>query len=450
MPTTDKQLSLFTEEAMVSSESERANYGTFQDSLRAPVHRWFTYPAGFSFKAVERAFDQHHIDRGMTIIDPFAGTGTTNIVAAQRGIHSFGIEAHPFVHFVARTKLYWDFDLGALRVEIDNLVNSIQLRLREDAESVDLSAVFPELVRKCYTPEKLKILYSCREAVLALPEGHFRNFAKLCLTALLRAAADVATGWPYIAPQKAKKGAATKPNFNLLNAFHTALYQMREDVRLIRPPQGAGKTIILHGDSRQIQPTLTSSSIDFAFTSPPYLNNFDYADRTRLELYFWGEAFTWADISRNVRDRLMMSATTQVNRRNYQDDRLLSADLSTHAPKVAHDLLPKIEALSKLRLTKGGKKSYDILVAGYFNDMFRVIGELSRVLKPSATVMMILGDSAPYGVYIPTHTYLGEIGRVIGFSDYRVETLRARGDKWKANPQRHRIALQECILTLTR
>lgn len=450
MPTTNKQLSLFAEEEVVGSGSERANYGTFQDSLRAPVHRWFTYPAGFSFKAVEQAFDQHHIDRGMTIIDPFAGTGTTNIVAAQRGIHSFGIEAHPFVHFVACTKLYWEFDFDTLRTEIERLIDHIELRLRDDAESVDLSAVFPELVRKCFTPEKLKKLYSCREAVLDLPEGHFRNFAKLCLTALLRVAADVATGWPYIAPQKAKKGATTKPNFNVLHAFRTALYQMREDIRLIRPSQEVGKAIILHGDSRQTQPTLTASSIDFAFTSPPYLNNFDYADRTRLELYFWGDAFTWADISRNVRDRLMMSATTQINRKGYQEDRLLSADLSSQASGVADDLLPKIDALSKLRLTKGGKKSYDIMVAGYFNDMFRVMRELARVLKPSAALMMILGDSAPYGIYIPTHTYLGEIGRSVGFTDYHVETLRARGEKWKANPQRHRIALQECILTLTR
>ena len=27
---------------------DASEWGTFKDSLRAPVHRWFTYPAGFA------------------------------------------------------------------------------------------------------------------------------------------------------------------------------------------------------------------------------------------------------------------------------------------------------------------------------------------------------------------------------------------------------------------
>src|SRR5207248_2509867 len=45
-------------------------------------------------------------------------------------------------------------------------------------------------------------------------------------------------------------------------------------------------------------------------SSPPYLNNFDYADATRLELYFIGEVTTWAEMCRTVR-RKMLIATTQ-------------------------------------------------------------------------------------------------------------------------------------------
>src|SRR5579885_730646 len=70
-------------EVEVATPLSRANLGTFQDSLRAPVHRWFTYPAGFSFKAVEEALRLYRIVPGMTVYDPFTGTGTTNIVASQ-------------------------------------------------------------------------------------------------------------------------------------------------------------------------------------------------------------------------------------------------------------------------------------------------------------------------------------------------------------------------------
>lgn len=71
-----------------------------------------------------------------------------------------------------------------------------------------------------------------------------------------------------------------------------------------------------------------------------------------------------------------------------------------------------------------------------------------RVLKPGACFVLILGDSAPYGVHVPTEEIIGEIGLGIGFRDYSILELRERGNKWKANPQRHHVPLRESILTL--
>jgi hypothetical protein len=122
----------------------RANLGTFQDSLRAPVHRWFTYPAGFSYKAVEEAFRSYRITSGMKVYDPFAGTGTTAVVAKQLDVHSFSVEAHPFVQFVARTKLFWEFDLAALFREIDTLIRNIERSIESQATaSIAVENIFP-------------------------------------------------------------------------------------------------------------------------------------------------------------------------------------------------------------------------------------------------------------------------------------------------------------------
>lgn len=430
----------------------RANLGTFQDSLRAPVHRWFTYPAGFSYKAVEEAFRSYGIAPGMTVYDPFAGTGTTAVVAKQMGINSFSIEAHPFVQFVARTKLFWEFDLTALVGEIDRLIADIRQKIEsQDSALVDIENIFPELVCKCYSREKLARLYSCREAINELPPTPFRDFAKLGLTNLLRAVADVATGWPYIAPKKEKNSTKSKAGstLNVIESLRKQLYQMQGDLQVIRSiTSSRARTILIEGDSRQRQESIETSSVDLAFTSPPYLNNYDYADRTRLETYFWGEATTWGDITQKVRSRLIMSATTQINRKEFKEESLLSDALCATAPQIAKELNPRIKELSKLRLVKGGKKSYDIMVAGYFNDMLQVIRETFRVLKRNSSFILILGDSAPYGVYIPTDTYLGELGKAAGFKSYKVEELRTRGGKWKDNPQRHSVALKECILTL--
>jgi DNA modification methylase len=447
------QLDLFDEpEERVEAATalNRANLGTFQDSLRAPVHRWFTYPAGFSFRAVEEAFRLYQIKPGMTAYDPFAGTGTTNVVARQSGIHSFGVEAHPFVCFVARTKLFWDFDFPALHHQIDELITYIRALTRaQDTSALPVETLFPELVCKCYSREKLARLYMCREAISALPPGPFRDFAKLGLTSLLRSIADVATGWPYIAPQKAKQTGKVGVEVDVAEALRRWLYQMSRDVQEVcAASYPLGHATMIEGDARQRQELIEAASVDIAFTSPPYLNNYDYSDRTRLEMYFWDEARTWGDITQKVRTRLIMSATTQINRSDYDEAHLLSEDLLTAVPDVAAELRPKIAEMSQQRLVKGGKKSYDMMVAGYFNDMLKVFREAFRVLKPGTSFLLILGDSAPYGVYIPTDTYLGEIGKAVGFDGYEVEELRTRGGKWPDNPQRHKVPLKECILTL--
>jgi len=90
------------------------------------------------------------------------------------------------------------------------------------------------------------------------------------------------------------------------------------------------------------------------------------------------------------------------------------------------------------------------MVAGYFNDMYLIIKDVYRVMKPGTKALFVLGDSAPYGIYIPTDKLIGDIGVSIGFNSYEIEILRTRGDKWKANPQRHKIPLHEGIVILSK
>jgi hypothetical protein len=88
------------------------------------------------------------------------------------------------------------------------------------------------------------------------------------------------------------------------------------------------------------------------------------------------------------------------------------------------------------------------MVGQYFNDMTLTLIDVHRVLRKGGSIVLILGDSAPYGVHIPTEQYLGELGLGVGFKEYRVMELRQRGKKWRGNTQRHHVALRESILTL--
>ena len=424
----------------------RAEMGTFKDSLRSPIHRWFTYPAGFSHKAVEEAIKEYNLHHGHAIYDPFVGTGTTQIVAKQRGINSVGVEAHPFVYDVARIKLFWEFDYQKLDLQISQFEKWLtESFVNSPSPQKDIEWL-PDLLRNCFDERKLELLYQLKDSIEDFPGSdiHFGDLCWLALVSILRQVADVETGWPYIAPKKPLKSNGNK---DVMKTFLRQVRLMRDDLESVSQGIVPSTTRTILGDARDSTHGLDDESVDFAFTSPPYLNNYDYADRTRLETYFLGICSSWRDITERIRSKLITAATTQVHRNGWRLDTAFIDELK-NVPTVYDELFRKVKQLSEIRLQKGGKKSYDLMVSGYFNDMYKAMRQTANVLRPGATFIMILGDSAPYGVFIPTEKYLGEIGLCVGFGDYRIEELRRRGGKWRMNPQRHKVALRESLLIL--
>nr|HID12899.1 DNA modification methylase [Anaerolineae bacterium] len=418
--------------------------GTFQDNLRAPIHRWFKYPAGFSYRLVEALIDDKRLTPGHWILDPFVGCGTTSVVAKEHGVNSLGIEAHSFVWWVAKVKCFWEYDLSSLHRSMQRLITHVHQAQPGTMEALDK---FPDLVHKCYSPANLQKLDLIREAILHIDcTNEERDFFLLALTDTLRAASKAGTGWPYVAPSKYH----AKQEQDAIDVFCRQVQEMFKDLQVVqlRRRSGPVECRLILMDARDPYP-VEPESIDLAITSPPYLNNYDYADRTRLEMYFFGWAKTWRDITEQVRDKLIIAATTQIRRTEFPDDPL-GPELGDLAPELYVELSDKIHRLAKIRLHKGGRKSYDLMVAGYFNDMLRILKQVHRVMKKGSEFVLVLGDSAPYGVYIPTEECLGKLGLAVGFGDYRLQKLRDRGGKWRHNPQRHKVALKESLLTLVK
>ena len=97
---------------------------------------------------------------------------------------------------------------------------------------------------------------------------------------------------------------------------------------------------------------------------------------------------------------------------------------------------------------KSGKKSFDILTLLYFQDMFDVLKEIRRVVRRRNNAYLILGDSAPYGVLVPTTEILGRISQSIGFNTFNIHKIRTRGTKWKTLKHRHSLELTENVLVI--
>ena len=67
-------------------------------------------------------------------------------------------------------------------------------------------------------------------------------------------------------------------------------------------PPGAGRP-----GRRPATPLRPDGWADLAITSPPYANNYDYADATRLEMTFFREVNGWAGLQDTVRKYLVRS-----------------------------------------------------------------------------------------------------------------------------------------------
>ena len=408
----------------------RSRSGSFVDNRRLPVHRWFRYSAGFSGDWAESLLAEQHGDAA--VLDPFAGVATTLLAAAASGRTAIGVEAHPFVARIGRAKL--------LRPESASFARFAHAVL-DDARGSDPppDPDWPELVVRCFEPDALDRLGRLRAALHRVaddsPEA---ELTWLLLTCLLRPVSHVGTAqWQYVLPTRRK--AAAKEPFEL---FESVAQTFAQDLDLARERESGAHAVLHLGDARTLS-AVPTDSVDFVLTSPPYANNYDYADSTRLEMSFWGLVRSWSDLHEAVRRHLLTSCSQHAQKERVDLELLLS---SPFARPIGAELEEVTRELDQVRRERKGQKHYHTMVAAYFVDMARTLTALRRVCRPASAACLVVGDSAPYGVYVPVDRWLGELAVAAGFADWRFEKLRDRNTRWKN--RKHRVPLKEGRLWL--
>ena len=399
---------------------------TFTPNMRLPVHRWYRYSAGFSADWAEEVITSKAAGPDALVLDPFVGSGTTLLAAEQVGVPSWGLDSHPFVARIAKAKL----DYRSSPTEYFDEANRALLSAKAKSANID---IYSPLIRKCYSDESLAQLDCLKQAVLETEDtSPSSRLVWLTLVAILRSTAQVGTAtWQYVFPNK-RKSTAPSP----FDAFAHMAQDMYHDMCLSNGISGPRARLDCH-DARTCDP-ISDDQVTLVLTSPPYANNYDYADATRLELTFFGEVGGWGDLQQHVRQYLIRSCTQQVPDRAINISDILSRE---ELGPIREDLTDTCSRLDAVRRTKGGKKPYHNMIACYFLDLAHVWSALRRVCKSSADICYVIGDSAPYGVYVPTMTWLGELAVAAGFKSYHFTKTRDRNVKWKN--RKHRVPLCE-------
>lgn len=410
------------------SEVATINSSTFATNMALPIHGWYRYTAGFSAEWVRLLLKEQQAKGTIHVLDPFAGSGTVLLESELQGVEAIGLESQPYIYKIASAKLLWQTDTALFDEAARRLLAAAQVK------AID-TTTYPELLLKCFPLPILHRLDALKQAWLELVAAeHQQDLLWFAITAILRTCSPVGTAqWQYIQPTKTKARV-----IDPFVAFERKCADMARDMDHMQEFKAdVVPAAIFNDDSRQIT-SVPNGWANLVITSPPYANNYDYADATRLEMLFWGFIAGWGDLQGEVRHKLIRACTQHVGKLAPEVDAILASPrLSCIQPELGQ----LYEKLKDERQHHGGKKNYHFMIAAYFCDLADVIYSLRRVTSPGALMCFVVGDSAPYGIYVPVDRWLGAIALAAGFKNYHFEKLRDRNTKWKN--RKHTVPLHE-------
>lgn len=411
--------------------------GSSKDNMRSAVHNWYKFTAGFSYKFIDLVVDGFDA-KPECIYEPFAGCGTTLVAAQKKKIHSVGNESQQLMCDIINAKLNWDIDDKTCRDYIAYLKDYADIHAKED-----ISNEYNELLRGLYDADTLKNLYLLRDGITGIEDVKYQLFLRLALSQTLHKAALHPIAVPYIVRSKTLVNSG-----DALGKFTAISYQMLSDLATM--PHHERMADVYKADSRKENQNIEAGACDLCITSPPYLNNLDYGEVSKVHTHFFELTKDWHDITEKVRHELVTGATTHYRDTDFHLEEFLETEFAIANKALLPILVKHYDAIAQSGKGRKGKKSFHILMMHYFEDMYSVLIEMHRVLRRGSKAYLILGDSAPYGIYIPTTQYLGEIAQSVGFGDYKIYKIRERGRKWTTLSNRHNVELSENILELNR
>ena len=381
----------------------RKKAGTFLLNKAESIHRWYPYVEGYSSYLVANELKLLKDKHIRTIYDPFGGSGTTPLVAAQHGIHAYYSETNPFMLQVIDTKI------NSIKRLIDSGIDTTELRKFQEHISnlcIQVSSTTPTWngFEKFYDSTALSYILRIKSEISKVENPDTRALLMLALSAIAVPGSKMIRRGDLRYASKKEKDAA---NINVLELFLEKLDIVISDIET----DGASIKCFAEKLSADARDITLEDQIDCVITSPPYLNGTNYIRNTKLELklndYITSENELPAFHSKGI-----IAGINNVSKRNGD----------VHVLPIVQ---PYIDALTPV--------VYDqrivTMVAGYFSDMKTVIEKLALAMRNGGVFIMDIGDSQFAGVHIPTHDILSAICSECGFEKYDETILRQRRSK---------------------
>lgn len=422
---------------IVDSSERYAGLVTANGNRTTAVQRWFHAKEAFSIRLLEEVVTDLDISlKGrFRVLDPFCGTGTS-LLSAQRlakvrtgvSVSVYGIERNPFLHFVAKTKAGWhtcDAD------RFDRLADSLMTKAARTSD-IDLPPLSTLRRRAVFEPSVVRRLLALRQAIRSV-RGPERNLLMMGLAGVFEDVSGVRKDGRALRIEPSKQ----RPR--LRDALKTAWDSISEDLDAARALYKPIRAKVVLGDGRHLEGVSRAGPFDLLLYSPPYLNNIDYSEVYKLELWLCGFVKT----PRAFRALRQSTLRSHPSIRFDAPVSLLSDErlaLVTQTVDLMLAALPEDPDYARGRA----------VFKPYFDDIYQSLQSQASHLRPGGLIACIVGnslhgprDDADARVPIATDLLVAEIGRSIGLKV--LEVCVARHLRRRAPYARH---LRESIVVM--
>ncbi len=446
----DRELAVQFKRKFVVQPTLTRSLVSFQANKTRPAYRWYKYKEAFSASLLEHLLHKYEIASG-TMLDPFAGSGTTLFVASAKGMDAEGIELLPIGQQIIATRIVLEREF--------TLEDFATLRRWADTRPWETSQVrcpLPELriTRGAYPPSTHKAIEQY-VGVLREENERVQQALRLALLSVLESVSYTRKDGQYLRwdhRSGRRQGAKLFDKGTILDfatAISAKLDEILSDVQAsdqqatFFATESLRGSIALHcGSCLEILPTLADNSYDAMITSPPYANRYDYTRTYALELALLG-----VNEKRLTELRQQMLSCTVENRAKD----LLAMNSTWATPLCVADnqsLLQSHLCYLDAQKAAGALNNNGIprMVRGYFYEMACVIAECARVLKSNAPLIMVNDNVRYAGASISVDMILSNMAEQLGFVVENILVLPGgKGNSSQQMGEHGRDVLRKCV-----
>ena len=388
---------------------QRADY-THKFNAKTGRHGWLRLTPAYSVKVVEELMQQY--EKPLRVLDPFCGTATTALSAANHGHEGITTDINPFLVWLgqAKTASYPGTSIVSTHKACASVVESVNQKTIEPVNPPPIHNI------ERWWPEKT-LEFLCRLKAGIETESNKDSPERVLLSiAFCRTLIELSNA----------AFNHQSMSFKECGQFHLPLdvdmgHVFRVNVRFVSEgaaanPAGSGHVVL--GDSRNLQEAV-EGPFDLVITSPPYANRMSYIRELRPYMY-------WLGFLHDGRDAGELDWTAIGGTWGVATSRLLDWKPPTNPFK--HPLLD--QALEGIE--HHGNRNGRLLanyVAKYFDDIWKHLNSLISVLNDGSEIHYIVGNSTFYNVLLPAEKLYAVMLERLGFDGIKCRAIRKRNSK---------------------